>query len=187
MAQAKRESITRRGILSALTLLPAAAALAAPDFAGASSGPPAAAPSALPAPSAPDPIFAAPSLPDPIFAAIDAHARALADLEGFGDELAAAEQAAWHAPRGQRRAANKRLKEAYATERRFGDAVSDTEDRFAATVPATLSGAAAALAYVRAHYARGYPMCEEEESNTLLGSIETAIRAAVATDELTSR
>jgi len=168
MAQAKRESITRRGILSALTLLPATS-LATPDFASASSGLPTAAPSALPAPS----------LPDPIFAAIDAHARALAGLESFADTLANAEQAAWHAPRGQRRAANKRLKEAYATERRLGDAVSDTEDRFAATVPATLSGAAAALAYVRAHYARGYPMCEEEESNTLLGSIETAIRRFV--------
>src|SRR3954468_1855592 len=174
MAQAKRESITRRGILSALTLLPAAAAMAAPVAA--------AAPSALPAPPLPD--FAAASsglqpAPDPIYAAIDAHARALADLESFADTLANAEQAAWHAPRGQRRAANKRLKEAYATERRLGDAVSDTEDRFAATVPATLSGAAAALAYVRAHYARGYPMCEEEESNTLLGSIETAIRRFV--------
>src|SRR3954468_4418412 len=164
MAQAKRESITRRGILSALTFLPAAAALAVPDVAAGPSG-------LQPRP--------APSLPDPIFAAIDAHARALADLEGFGDELAAAEQTAWHAPRGQRRAANKRLKEAYATERRLGDAVSGPEDRFAATVPATLSGAAAALAYVRAHYARGYPMCEEEESNTLLGSIETAIRRFV--------
>src|SRR3954452_15160513 len=163
MAQAKRESITRRGILSALTLLPATS-LATPDFASAPSGLPTAAPSAL---------------PDPIFAAIDAHARALADLEGFGDELAAAEQTAWHALRGQRRAANKRLKEAYATERRLGDAVSDTEDRFAATVPATLSGAAAALAYVRGHYARGYPMCGEEEGHTLLGSIETAIRRFV--------
>ena len=135
MAQAKRESITRRGILSALTLLPAAAALAAPDVA--------AAPPGLP----PRP---APSLPDPIFAAIDAHARAIAGLEGFGDELAAAEQTAWHAPRGQRRAANKRLKEAYATERRLGDGVSDTEGRFVATVPATLSGAAAARLCARA-------------------------------------
>jgi hypothetical protein len=164
MAQAKRESITRRGILSVLAVLPAAVALPAPDA-------PAAPPRLQPPPAS--------SLPDPIFAAIDAHARALAGLESFADTLANAEQAAWHAPRGQRRAANKRLKEAYATERRLGDAVSDTEDRFAATVPATLSGAAAALAYVRAHYARGYPMCEEEESNTLLGSIETAIRRFV--------
>ena len=90
MAQAKRESITRRGILSALTLLPATAALAAPDVAAAPSG-------LQPRP--------APSLPDPVFGAIDAHARALADLEGFGDELAAAEQNVWRAPRGQRRAA----------------------------------------------------------------------------------
>src|SRR5436305_9897162 len=99
MAQAKRCSITRRGMLSALTLLPAAAALAAPDVAAAPSG-------LQPRP--------APSLPDPIYAAIEAHARACVDLEGFADQLAAAEQTAWHAPRGQRRAANKRLKEAHA-------------------------------------------------------------------------
>src|SRR5256885_12776867 len=127
MAQAKRESITRRGILSALTLLPAAAALATPDFASAPSG-------LQPRP--------APSLPDPIFAAIDAHARALTGLEGFGDELAAAEQAAWHAPRGQRRAANKRLKEAYAAQGLLCDALGETAGRFFTTVPATLVGAA---------------------------------------------
>lgn len=176
MAQAKPDSITRRGILSAFTVLPAAVAMAAPVAA--------AAPSALLAPQAPDVAAAssglrAPSPPDPIYAAIDAHARALAGLESFADTLAEAEQAAWHAPRGQRRAANKRLKEAYATERRLGDGVSDAEDHFVTTVPATLSGAVAALAYVRAHYARGYPMCEEEESNALLGSIETAIRRFV--------
>ena len=92
MAQAKRCSITRRGILSALTLLPAAAAFPA-DVAAAPSG-------LQPRP--------APSVPDPIFAAIDAHARALAGLESFADTLANAEQAAWHAPRGQRRTANLR-------------------------------------------------------------------------------
>src|SRR5436853_5318437 len=151
MAQAKCCSITRRAILSALSLLPAAA-LAAPDFAGASSGLPTAAPSALPAPSA----------SDPIFAAIDAHAHALADLEGFGDELAAAEQTAWHAPRGQRRAANKRLKEAYAAQGRFCDLLGETAGGFFTTVPATLAGAAAALAYVRARHEEGDWMCEEE-------------------------
>src|SRR3954469_6792512 len=168
MAQAKRESITRRGILSALPLLPATS-LATPDFASAPSGLPTAAPSALPAPS----------LPDPIYAAIDAHARALAGLESFADTLANAEQAAWHAPRGQRRAANKRLKQAYAEERRIGDLLGDATKRFVATVPQTLEGAAAALAYVRAHYAEGYAMCEEEETIALIASIEIAIcRAA---------
>src|SRR5438552_4021856 len=105
MSKAEPRSITRRSLLAALALpvipaLPLAAApVAAPDFAGAPSGLP----------------------PDPIFAAIEAHARACADLEGFADQLAAAEQAAWHAPRGQRRAANQRLKEAYAAQGRLCD------------------------------------------------------------------
>jgi hypothetical protein len=117
--------------------------------------------------------------PDPIFAAIESHRRAYAALDAFIPELADAEQAAWHAPRGKRRAANRRLKEAYAEERRLGDTLSDAADRFAATVADTLPGAAAALAYVRAHYAQGYPMCDEEEDVVkLLASIETTIRRA---------
>src|SRR3954447_24237635 len=126
MAQAKRESITRRGILSALTLLPATS-LATPDFASAPSGRPTAAPSALP--DCP---------PDGIFALIEAHARACDALEGFAETLAQAEQAAWHAPRGKRRAANKRLKEAYAAQGLLCDALSEATERFAATVPDTL-------------------------------------------------
>lgn len=161
MAQAKRESITRRGILSALTLLPAAAALAVPDAAA--------------APSLP----AASSLPDPIFAAIEAHARGCAELEGFAETLAEAEQTAWNAPRGKRRAANNRLKEAYAAQGLLCDALSQATERFAATVPDTLGGAAAALAYVRAHYAQGYPVCDEEEFVILIGSTEQALRRFV--------
>src|SRR5436305_2920282 len=99
MAQAKCCSITRRGILSALTLLPATS-LATPDFASAPSGLPAAAPSALPA-----------WPPDPIFALMVAHTQACDDLDRVLNALAVAETAAWHAPRGQRRAANKRLRE----------------------------------------------------------------------------
>jgi hypothetical protein len=138
-------------------LLPAvAAALPPPDFASAQSGLPAA--------------------PDPVFAAIEAHERAYAELNAFLGELAAVEQAAWHAPRGQRRAANKRLAQAYATERRFGDRESDAFERLVATVPQTLHGAAAMLAYVRG---QGCPMCEEDETIALLGSIECAVcRAA---------
>jgi hypothetical protein len=84
-----------------------------------------------------------------------------------------------HAPRGERRAANRRLKEAYAEQQRLGDLLDDATQRFAATVPQTLGGAAAALAYVRAHYAEGCPICEEEECMTLFASIEQAIcRAA---------
>jgi hypothetical protein len=162
MAKAEPRSITRRSLVAALALpavplLPAvAAALPPPDFASAQSG--------------------LPATPDPIFAAIEAHARAYAALDAFLGELAAVEQAAWHAPRGQRRAANKRLKEAYATERRFGDHESDAFAHLVATVPDTLQGAAAMLAYVRE---QGCPMCEEDETMTLLGSLACAIcRAA---------
>lgn len=113
--------------------------------------------------------------PDPVLAAIESHRRAYAALDAFADELAAAEQAAWHARRGQRRAANKRLKEAYAAQGRFCDILDDATERFVATAPDTLQGAAAALAYVRERYAEGYPMCEDEECMTLLAATETAI------------
>jgi len=103
-----------------------------------------------------------------MFAAIVAHGFACAELEAHIPVLAAAEQAAWHAPRGQRRAANARLKQEYATQGRFCDLLGAATERFVATVPHTLEGAAAALGYVRAHYAGGYPVCEEEECITLL-------------------
>lgn len=148
MAQAKHDSITRRVLLSGLSLSVAATAVAAPVVPAADV---AAAPSALPPP------------PDPIFAAIEAHRSAYTALDTFISELADVEQAAWHAPRGKRRAANRRLKEAYAEERRLGEALSDATDRFAATAADTLPGAAAALAYVRVHHAQGYPMCDEQE------------------------
>src|SRR5437763_7030450 len=128
MAQAKHDSITRRSLFGALAIPAAAVPIAAtpaptlppPDFAAASSGLPAAAPSGLqPLPP-----------PDPIFAAIEQHQRAYAALDAFIPELADIEQAAWHAPRGKRRAANRRLKEAYAEERRLGDILSDAQDRF---------------------------------------------------------
>jgi hypothetical protein len=167
MAKAEPRSITRRSLVAAfaLPLIPAllpragVAALAPPDFAAAPSG--------------------LPPEPDPIFAAIAAHARACAELEAHVPILAAAEQAAWHAPRGQRRAANKRLKEEYAAQGRFCDLLGQATERFVATVPDTLEGAAAALAYVREHYAEGYPVCEEEECMALFASTQIAIcRAA---------
>lgn len=153
MAEAEPRSITRRSLVAALAL-PAVAALPL---------------AVIPALSAPAPE------PDPIFAAIAAHVQAYDDLNAFADELAAAEQAAWHTPRGQRRAANKRLKEAYAAQGRFCDILDDATERFVATVPQTLQGAAAALAYVRELYADGYPMCEEEECMALFASTEHAI------------
>lgn len=104
MAQARRDSITRRGILSALTFLPAAAALAAPDFADAASGQP----TALPASPPPD-VASAPSVlqppPDPIFAAIEAHAR----LRGAG-RLRRRRSRKPSRPPGMRRAENAALR-----------------------------------------------------------------------------
>jgi hypothetical protein len=179
MAQAKHDSITRRSLFGALAIPVAAVplattpvlTLAAPDFASAFA-------KATADEDAPSGLQPAPQ-PDPIFAAIEAHERAYAALDAFVPELAEAEQTAWHAPRGKRRAANRRLKAAYAEERRLGDTLSDAEDGFAATVADTLPGAVAAIAYVRAHHAQGYPMCDEQEDVvTLLASIETTIRRA---------
>src|ERR1043165_3769136 len=96
MAQAKHHSITRRSLFGALAApfaTAAAPALPAPGFAAAEPG-----------------LRSLPP-PDPIFSVIAAHARAGAELDAHVPVLAAAEQAAWHAPRGQRRAANKRLKQ----------------------------------------------------------------------------
>ena len=162
MAQAKHDSITRRALLSGAAVAVPAAIMPAVVL-------------AVPATAVAVPAAA----PDPIFAAIAAHARAYDDLTAFAPELAAAEQAAWHAPRGARRAANKRLKQAYGEERRFGGILGDATERFVETIPQTLEGAAAALAYVRERYAEGYPMCEEEETMALLAATEHAIcRAA---------
>src|SRR5947209_12215107 len=127
MAQAERDSITRRSLFSgALALVPA---------------------TVLP-PGA----LANPAAPDPIFAAIAAHRSAYAQLNAFLHELAAIEKAAWHAPRGKRRAAKKRLAEAYKTERRFGDDEHQAFETFTGTVPHTLDGAVAALRYVRERF-----------------------------------
>ena len=155
MAQAERDSITRRSLISgAMALVPTTMV-----------------PVSAPATAA----------PDPIFAAIEAHRCAYAQLDTFLYELADIEQAAWHAPRGTRRAANKRLAEAYRTERRLGAIEHDAIAKFVATIPQTLHGAAAALRYVRERFDAGYTMCEEDTYMALLASTEQAIcRAAWA-------
>jgi hypothetical protein len=155
MAKAEPRSITRRSLVAAFALpvlptLPTAA---------------------LPTPSLP----ALAPAPDPVFAAIEAHTRAYREFIAVLDALAVAETQAWHAPRGQRRAAKRRLAEAYAAERRFGDLESGAFERLVATVPLTLSGAAAMLAYVREWLAEGHSMYDEEETITLLVSIEHAV------------
>src|SRR3954469_10466345 len=98
MAQAKHDSITRRSLFGALAVPIASAPIAAA---------PALTPDVAAAPSGLQPL---PPPPDPIFGAIETHRRAYAALDAFVPELAEIEQAAWHAPRGKRRAANRRLK-----------------------------------------------------------------------------
>ena len=60
-----------------------------------------------------------------------------------------------------------------------GDPESEAVERMVATVPQTLHGAAAMLACMRGHFGQGYPMCEENSTMVLLGSVECAVcRAA---------
>jgi hypothetical protein len=142
--------------LPVVPLLPAvAAALPSPDFASAQSGLPAA--------------------PDPVFAAMEAHISAYRAFIAVLDALAVAETQAWHAPRGTRRAAKTRLKQAYAEERRFGDHESDAFESLVATVPHTLHGAAAMLAYVRGWLEQGHSIDDEDETITLLASVEQVV------------
>jgi hypothetical protein len=156
MAKAEPRSITRRSLVAAFAL-PIISAL------------PVTATPALPAAAPP---------PDPVFAAIETHIRAYREFIAVLDALAAAETQAWHAPRGARRAAKRRLKQARADERRFGDFESDAFESLVATVPQTLPGAAAMLAYVRGWLAEGHSLDDEDETITLLVSIECAVRSA---------
>ena len=159
MAKAEPRSITRRSLVAALAL-PIVPALPAATV-------------ALPAP----PVL--PAAPDTVFALIEAHIRAYNEFIAVLDDLAVAEQAAWHAPRGQRRTAKKRLAEAYAAERRFGGLEGDAFERLVATVPQTLQGAAAALRYVRERFEQG-DCIDEQDTVALIGSVERAICRAVA-------
>lgn len=161
MAQANRHSITRRSLLSGVAVIPVAAMPIAAVSAPATTTVTALTPRAL----------------DPVFAAIEAHVRALAEFNAVLDDLAAAEQASWHAPRGARRVANKRLAAAHAAERRFGDTESDAFSRFVATVPQTLDGAIAALRYVRGRLERD--TWEEDECVTFLVSLEECLAQAL--------
>ena len=161
MAKAEPRSITRRSLVAAFAL-PVIPALPFPSA------------STLPAPSLP----AVVPEPDPIFAAIEAHVRAYRAFIAVLDALAVAETQAWHAPRGARRAAKKRLRQARADESHFGNLESGAFESLVATVPQTLHGAAAMLAYVREWLEQGHSIDDEEETIALLASIERAVRAA---------
>jgi hypothetical protein len=151
MAKADPRSITRRSLFAALAL-PAAAIL----------------------PATAVPLLASAATRDPIFALIEAHKRAYAEFIAVLDDLAVAEQAAWHAPRGKRRAAKAALRQAYAAERHFGELESDAMEHLLASVPQTLDGLVAALRYVRDWFEQGHSL-EEEDYITLIASVERAI------------
>jgi hypothetical protein len=121
---------------------------------------------------------ALPTAPDPIFAAIAAHVRAYDHVNAILDAVADAEDALDTAKRGTRRAVRKRYAEVRAEEGRLGRIESDAIDRLVATVPQTLQGVAAALAYVRERYEQGYPMFEEDTYMEFLASIEHSVCSA---------
>ncbi len=165
MAQAERDSITRRSLLSG-----AAAAVPAVVMPSVVTTAPAAMPVAIPASIA---------APDPIFTAIEAHVRAYDEFIAVLDEMAIVERAAWNAPRGQRRAANKKYAAARAAERRFGNLEGDAMDRLVDAVPQTLQGVVAVLRYIRERFERRHSL-EEETLMALLSSIEQAIGGALS-------
>src|SRR5262245_21363753 len=117
---------------------------------------------------------------DPIFAAIDAHARAYAELLVLFDAQSAAEKALREAIDETRPTLEARLDEALAAEGPLGLIEIDASQRLVSTIPATLSGAAAVLRYVRELFERDkYPLCEDDGYRALLYSTECAILAGL--------
>ena len=97
--------------------------------------------------------------PDPIHAAIAAHARAYAAYEA---QLKAEPED------------DEALEPLIDVERAAAEAI-------AATVPATLQGLSAALAYVRLLHARDdYPLLDDYHCYVLIASADTALRRALA-------
>jgi hypothetical protein len=92
---------------------------------------------------------------DPIYAAIDAHARAYAACSA--QQEAEPEDEVGLEP--------------------LLDAEREAADTLAATVPTTLAGAAAALAYVRSLHERdNYPLLDDWGCYVFIASTETALR-----------
>ena len=111
---------------------------------------------ALPGGAAPASVPQAESPPDPIHAAIAAHERAYAAQRQAEPED---DETLWPLIEVERAAA----------------------EAFAATVPATLQGLAAALAYVRLLHARDdYPLLDDYHCYVLTASGDTALRRALA-------
>jgi hypothetical protein len=120
-----------------------------------------------------------PEAPDPILAAIEGHRRDFEVLRRLLAEQDAAERELRRARKGRRAALEAQLADLCEAEGLLGRIEMQASLRLAETVPASLTGAAAALRYVREHYDVGrYPMYEEDGYRLLLFSTERAICAA---------
>jgi len=119
-----------------------------------------------------------PEAPDPILDAIEGHRRDYEELGRLLAEQDAAERELRRASRGRRAMLEAQLADLCEAEGPLGCAEMMASLRLAKTVPASLTGAAAALRYVRERYDVGrYPMYEEDGYRLLLFSTEYAICA----------
>jgi hypothetical protein len=120
-----------------------------------------------------------PSAPDPILDAIEGHRRAFEELGRLLAEQDAAERELRRTPGPGRAELEAKLAGLCEAEGLLGRAEMKASRRLAITVPASLTGVAAALQYVRACYEVGqYPLYEEDGYRLLLLSTERAICAA---------
>ena len=120
-----------------------------------------------------------PEAPDPILAAIEGHRRDFEELRRLLAEQDAAERELRRASKGRRAALEAQLADLCEAEGLLGRIEMKASLRLAKTVPGSLTGAAAALRYVRERYDVGrYPMYEEDGYRLLLFSTERAICAA---------
>ena len=120
-----------------------------------------------------------PEAADPILDAIEGHRRNFEELRRLLAEQDAVERELRRAPRGRRADPEAQLAGLCEAEGPLGCAEMKASLRLAKTVPASLTGAAAALRYVRERYDVGqYPMYEEDGYRLLLFSTERAICAA---------
>ena len=120
-----------------------------------------------------------PETPDPILDAIEGHRRDFEELRRLLAEQDAAERELRRASKGRRTALETHLADLCEAEGLLGRIEMKASLRLAKTVPASLTGAAAALRYVRERYDLGrYPMYEEDGYRLLLFSTERAICAA---------
>ena len=120
-----------------------------------------------------------PVAPDPILDAIEGHRRDFEELRRLLAEQDAAERELRRARKGRRAALEAQLANLCEAEGLLGRIEMQASLRLATTVPESLTGAAAALRYVRERYDVGqYPMYEEDGYRLLLFSTKRAICAA---------